>query len=475
MAMEHGASAQSVLPSGGTVAAGAASISQSRTAMTVNQTSGRAVVNWNSFSIGQGNSVTFNQPSASSAILNRVTGSSSSTIAGQLDANGQVYLVNPNGIAITRSGAVRADGGFVASTLAISDQDFLNGNLAFGGNGVAAPVDVAGAVRAGAGGFVGLIGGSVSVSGDVSVPLGKVGLGSGERATLDLTGDKFLRVAAPTGAKTTDGKALVDVSGKVNAAGGLVVLKAATVADAVRQAINIPGELSASSVRARGGAIVFSGGPGGDVNVSGRVSSSGSKKGGSIKITGRSVTLDHAKVSAASSVGMGGLITVTGPGAVTLAASKITTNGATRGGAIRVGGDFHGAPDILAARSVTIDENSTLNANAGAAGDGGSIAVWSNALTNFSGLITALGGANRGNGGSVEVSANPADHGVLEYAGFADLRARRGSAGTLLLDPYNITISTGPDSGGAFTGGVFVPASTSYINSATLENQLQAA
>ena len=99
--------------------------------MSVTQTSQRAIINWNSFSIGQGNSVTFVQPSASSAILNRVTGSTTSTIAGQLNANGQVYLVNPNGIAITSTGAVNVGGGFVASTLGITDKDFNNGNLGF--------------------------------------------------------------------------------------------------------------------------------------------------------------------------------------------------------------------------------------------------------------------------------------------------------------------------------------------------------
>ena len=85
-------------------------------------------------------------------------------------------------------------------------------------------------------------------------------MGSGERATLNLTGDNFLQVAVPTNTKTADGQALVDVSGKVSAAGGLVQLKAATVAQAIRNAVNVPGELSVGSARASGGSIILSGG-----------------------------------------------------------------------------------------------------------------------------------------------------------------------------------------------------------------------
>src|SRR6185436_17753176 len=106
-----------------------------------------------------------------------------------LTANGQVYLVNPNGIAITRSGTVNTGGGFVASTLGISDQDFIAGRRTFGGNGASGHVSNAGTITVGRGGYAALIGGTVSNAGRISVPLGKVGLGSGERATLDFSGD----------------------------------------------------------------------------------------------------------------------------------------------------------------------------------------------------------------------------------------------------------------------------------------------
>ena len=117
--------AQAVLPQGGRVAAGSAGIATSGTITTVTQTSNRAIVDWNSFSVGAGDTVRFVQPTAQSAILNRVTGNTTSTIAGQITGNGQVFLINPNGIVITPTGTVDLGGGFVASTLDIADKDFM--------------------------------------------------------------------------------------------------------------------------------------------------------------------------------------------------------------------------------------------------------------------------------------------------------------------------------------------------------------
>src|SRR3546814_5021636 len=102
--------------------------------MTITQASDRAIVNWQSFSIGDGNRVDIRQPDARSVLLNRVTGDTTSTIAGSLNANGQVFLINPNGIQITATGTVRA-AGFVASTLDIGDDDFMRGDIVVSGHG----------------------------------------------------------------------------------------------------------------------------------------------------------------------------------------------------------------------------------------------------------------------------------------------------------------------------------------------------
>jgi len=113
------------LPQGANIVSGRVDIgATSPSSLSVVQSSQRAIVNWQSFSVGQNQSVNFIQPGASSAILNRVTGSTASTIAGQITGNGQVFLINPNGIAITSTGSVQVGGGFVASTLDIQNDDF---------------------------------------------------------------------------------------------------------------------------------------------------------------------------------------------------------------------------------------------------------------------------------------------------------------------------------------------------------------
>lgn len=92
-------------PQGGTVVGGAASIGAAGNSLTVKQTTNRAIVNWKSFSIGNGQTTRFVQPSASAAILNRVTGGDPSVLLGRLQSNGQVYLINPNGVMVGPNGS----------------------------------------------------------------------------------------------------------------------------------------------------------------------------------------------------------------------------------------------------------------------------------------------------------------------------------------------------------------------------------
>src|SRR5690606_10821990 len=110
-------------PSGGVVAAGAATIGGAPGSMVINQTTSNAVINWQSFGINAGESVQFVQPSSSSVALNRVVGANPSNITGNLSSNGKVFLVNPNGI-LFGSGASVNVGGLVASTQEITDANF---------------------------------------------------------------------------------------------------------------------------------------------------------------------------------------------------------------------------------------------------------------------------------------------------------------------------------------------------------------
>ncbi len=180
------------LPQGGSVAAGSVSISTpSATQMNINQSSHNAVVNWNSFNVGQGAPSTFSSEFVVGASQSR-HGLDDVHDRRPDQRQCQVYLVNPNGITITKSGSVKAGGGFVASSLGISDSDFMAGKRTFKGEG--APVTNHGKISVGRGGYAALIGSEVSNTGTISVPMGKVGLGSGQQATLDLSGDGFLQV-----------------------------------------------------------------------------------------------------------------------------------------------------------------------------------------------------------------------------------------------------------------------------------------
>ena len=428
------------LPTGGSVASGGVTISKpSSSQLTIKQSTNSAIVNWQSFSIGAGASVDIDQPNSSSVMLNRVTGNTKSTIAGQLKANGQVFLVNPNGIAISKTGKVSA-AGFVGSSLDISDEDFKAGKLRFKGKGASAAVTNEGSVSIGSGGYAALLGGSVDNSGTVSVPLGKVGLGSGEEATLDLSGDGFLQIAVPTKADGTG--ALVGNSGVISADGGRVEIKAAAAKEAARQAVNMSGLVEARTVSGQSGEIVLGGGDG-SIEVSGKLDASAKAGGqsGKVTVTGRRLKLKGATVD---------------------------TSGKDGGGTVKIGGDKQGSGTLQHAATTEIDKDTTISADATGKGDGGTVIVWSDEQTAFAGKISARGGDQGGNGGFVEVSGKQR----LDFTGSADLRARFGYTGDLLLDPYNVTISNAAGNTG---GSMSANTDDSVINVTMLQNLLATA
>ena len=249
------------------------------TTLNINQSTNQAIINWNTFSVGRGDTVNFNQPSASSSTLNRVLGSTPSWIAGTINAPGTVLLINPNGIEITKSGVVNT-GSFAASTLNINDSDYLSGNYKFTGNGGSAGVINNGRINVADGGFAALLGGQVSNNGIISARLGFVALGAGEEATLDLSGDGFLSVGVPSselGKLVNANGALVSNRGKIIANGGTVFLSAATAANILRNAVNIPGSIRTNSVGMHNGRIVINGG-GGSVSITGKLAANGGRR-----------------------------------------------------------------------------------------------------------------------------------------------------------------------------------------------------
>jgi filamentous hemagglutinin family protein len=171
------------LPTGGQVTAGQASISQNSNTMTINQGTQRAVIDWNSFNVGQGNTVQFNQPNAQAQALNRVTGAGASNIQGSLLANGQVLIQNANGVLFGK-GAVVNVGSLLATTKSIDANQFMSGGpLKLSGTGKNASVVNDGTINAQ--GYVTLMGDQVRNTGSIDAGKnGQVALAAGDSATV---------------------------------------------------------------------------------------------------------------------------------------------------------------------------------------------------------------------------------------------------------------------------------------------------
>ena len=319
-------------PGGGTVISGSATINQSGAVTNIQQSTSRAIINWWSFSIAPNETVNFYQPGSTSVTLNRVIGNEASVIAGALNANGRIYIVNSNGILFTR-GAQANVGGLVASTLDISDKDFLAGNNSFSGSSTASVVNQ-GAIRASNGGYVALLGRTVTNEGSISARLGSIALASGEKITLNLGADAPFDVTVDKGTLN----ALVENKGVIKANGGNVVLTA-KAADAVLSAqVNNSGVISARTIADLTGGAPKAGkikllAIGGTTRVAGKLDASARKggNGGVIETSGNKVVVaSNAVITTKSATGKNGSWIID-PDGFTIAASGGDITGATLG------------------------------------------------------------------------------------------------------------------------------------------------
>ncbi len=181
------------LPTGGNVTAGSAAISASGNKLQIDQYSQKAILQWDTFSIGSGAWVNFAQPSSSAIALNRVLGNNPSEIFGRLTANGQVFLTNPNGVLFAPSASVDV-GGLFATTLSIADKDFLAGRYNFYNAGGAGSVINQGTIVT-ANGYAALAGPQVRNDGVIIARAGTVALAAGDRVSLDMIGDGLISVS----------------------------------------------------------------------------------------------------------------------------------------------------------------------------------------------------------------------------------------------------------------------------------------
>jgi filamentous hemagglutinin family protein len=422
-----GASAQAPpainqLPTGGTVARGTATINQTATAqaaaMTVNQTSQRAVVNWNTFNIGSAASVNFVQPNAQAITLNRVNDSNPSQIFGRMTSNGQVVLTNANGIYFAPGSSVDV-GAITATTHSITDDNFMSGKYVFERNGATGKIINEGNITAALAGYVALLAPEVQNAGVVVARAGTVAMAAGETITLNIDGAGSLAGITTTPSAIAT---LIENKHAVQAPDGQIILSAVALNKLQAGVIKNSGSLEANSL------------------VS---------KGGKIYLEGDDITLSST--------------------------SKLEAKGATGGGTVLVGGDWQGIGDMRQATKVTMQAGAAIDASATDKGDGGKVVLWSDvhsadSLTNAHGSIKSNGGMNGGDGGKVETSGH--------YLNVDDSQvstlATQGNSGQWLLDPYDITISTGTQTTGmGLSGGVYATnTNSSILNTTTLQNAL---
>jgi filamentous hemagglutinin family protein len=432
LGLYFGATCELVLagPTGGEVVRGEGSIGQAGLTTTIQQQSHRLSLQWQTFNVASNENVIFNQPGTTAVALNRILDQNASEILGAIDANGRVFLINPNGIIFGSTATVNV-GSLVASSLNIDYDDFMAGDydfqtLADGSEGV---VVNRGLLQASAGGSITLMGDAVSNEGLILAELGQVTLAAGSSASLDFSGDGllFFEVTGEVLENTGVLDSAVSNSGEISADGGQVLLTASTARDVFTNVVNNDGIIRAQRIDNTGGVIRLVG-EGGSTISSGVVDASGegNSGGGNVQLLGDRVTL---------------------------AGGTIDTSGALGGGDVYVGGGFQGSdPEIANAEATYVGADASINADATIAGDGGQIVVWSDGATEFHGTASARGGSIAGDGGLIEVSGKE----MLTFTGSTDRRAPAGQSGMLLLDPTTLDIVSGAAGAGEIQDSTLV-------------------
>lgn len=443
------------LPTGGQVAAGAASIAQSGARMDVTQTTNRAVINWNTFNVGAQAHVNYNQPSASSATLNRVLDTNPSQILGKITANGQVFFVNPNGVYFGKGSSVDV-GALVASTKNIKDADFMAGNMKFTRDGSTGSVVNEGEIRAALDGFVALLAPEVRNEGVIIAQLGTVALASGEAVSLQFDGEGRLHNVT---VEPSQIKALVENKGAVLAPGGLIILSARAVDRLQGGVVKNSGTLEATGMSLRGGKIVLDASD--RIENTGIVSANAGNDGspaGSITLTAPEI-VNSGSISANGGVsGLAATVPVDGGNIVVDATTFVQTAGAS----LDASGSQGGIITVQAAQDITLEGSVNAAANENT---GGNISIVAQRNVTLNSAVLDVSGP--AGGGRVHVQAGgrvPTDPPLPEHqrptlalTGSTTLRSSsaRGRGGNITLGGEQIGLwdNTLIDASGETGGG----------------------
>lgn len=436
-------------PVGGQIVAGTGHIQQGGNTTTIRQASQTLTLNWQSFDIGQNQTVNFVQPGPSAIAVNRILGNTASSIFGHLNANGQVWLINPNGILFGQNARVNV-GGLVASTLDL-DQDTLASNTRrFAGTGTGSVVNE-GSLLSASGGYVTLIGNQVSNRGVIAAQMGTVALAGGSAATLTFKGNQLVHLQVDRSTLNN----LAENRQLVMADGGQVIMTAGARDAVLASVVNNTGVVQARTVQYHNGTITLLGGMvAGTVTVGGTLDASAPTggDGGAIETSAAQFNLaGDTHVTAAAAHGMAGtwLLDPSDLSIDTAAATTIasTLNGGTNvveqttaTGASGVGTQSSGAGDINVNAAINWANTSAslsllayhaVNVNAAVSGAGGVL------MRADSGNLTIASGASVHGGTGVTLAAAT---NFVNSAGAGAVRA--GAGGRWLVYSTDPTLDT---------------------------------
>jgi trimeric autotransporter adhesin len=418
-------------PEGGVVVGGQASIQNSTNRVDIHQVTNRAVIDWRSFDIAPDETTQFHQPSAAAIALNRVKNSTSpSRIDGTLQANGNVIIVNQNGVLFGQGAKVDVNG--LVATSADIDNDRFMADEKPHFNKAGSPdalIKNEGRITAKEAGLVGFVAPSVENNGVIQARLGRVQLSSGETTTIDFYGDGLLEIGIGQNPHAQH----VKNTGTLKADGGVVAMTAQTGAKVLGAAIEQRGVIQAQTVQQKNGRIVIAGL--GRNAVKGNVAAAKGKTDVAETAVTIAGTLDVAGKNAHETAGS---VEVVGDHITLSETAKIDARGYTGGGDVKVGGDYLGLSATPVAKTLNIKHGAEINASATTQGDGGRVIAFADEVTDFDGIIRANGAGMMGDGGFVETSGKS----VLRVdKGWAEARGSGGGkAGEWLLDPADITI-----------------------------------
>jgi filamentous hemagglutinin family protein len=360
------------------------SVTQSGATTTIQQASPNLSLNWKSFNIAPQETVNFVQPSATAVAVNRIFDTNGTQILGRLNANGQVYLINPNGILFGQGAQVNV-GALVASTLGFNDASLNGSSRTFSGTGTGSIVNQ-GTINAtgsgGSGGFVALLGNNVSNQGAITAPQGTVALGAGSSTTLTFQNNSLLKMQVDQSVLNT----LADNGGLIRADGGLVLMSAGAKDALLASVVNNTGFIEARTVQEHNGTIILLGGmTAGTVHVGGTLDASAPNggHGGFIETSAAHVNIaTAANITTAAPAGNTGTwlidpvdftiaegsaaLTTSGIGASTLSTSlgssnvSIATSATTDGN----GDIFVNSAVSWSANKLTLNAHRNININA---------------------------------------------------------------------------------------------------------------